>query len=60
MKRQQSIEQVRWDLALRYRLIEIGDWREVRLTTNHGNVAPTASDPGAIRIFQLVDLHSGD
>jgi predicted DNA-binding transcriptional regulator YafY len=35
MKRQQSIEQVRWDLALRYRLIETVVWWEGRLTTNH-------------------------
>ena len=35
MKRQQSIEQVRWDLALRYRLIETVAWWEGRLTTNH-------------------------
>ena len=26
MKRKQSIEQVRWDLALRYRLIETVAW----------------------------------
>ena len=35
MKRKQSIEQVRWDLALRYRLIETVLWWEGRLTTNH-------------------------
>lgn len=35
MKRKQSIEQVRWDLALRYRLIETVAWWEGRLTTNH-------------------------
>jgi predicted DNA-binding transcriptional regulator YafY len=35
MKRQQSIAQVRWDLALRYRLIETVAWWEGRLTTNH-------------------------
>jgi predicted DNA-binding transcriptional regulator YafY len=35
MKRRQSIEQVRWDLALRYRLIETVVWWEGRLTTNH-------------------------
>ncbi|HTO19709.1 MAG TPA: WYL domain-containing protein [Pseudomonas sp.] len=35
MKRQQSIESVRWDLALRYRLIETVAWWEGRLTTNH-------------------------
>lgn len=35
MKRTQSIEQVRWDLALRYRLIETVVWWEGRLTTNH-------------------------
>jgi len=28
MKRKQSIEQVRWDLALRYRLIETVAWWE--------------------------------
>jgi predicted DNA-binding transcriptional regulator YafY len=33
MKR--SIEQVRWDLAQRYRLIETVAWWEGRLTTNH-------------------------
>ena len=35
MKRNQSIEQVRWDLALRYRLIETVAWWEGRLTTGH-------------------------
>jgi predicted DNA-binding transcriptional regulator YafY len=35
MKRTQSIEQVRWDLALRYRLIETVAWWEGRLTTGH-------------------------
>jgi len=35
MKRKQTIEQVRWDLALRYRLIETVAWWEGRLTTNH-------------------------
>jgi predicted DNA-binding transcriptional regulator YafY len=35
MKRKQSIEQVRWDLALRYRLIETISWWEGRLTTGH-------------------------
>lgn len=35
MKRKQSIEQVRWDLALRYRLIETVAWWEGRLTTKH-------------------------
>ncbi len=35
MKRKQSIEQVRWDLALRYRLIETIAWWEGRLTTVH-------------------------
>ena len=35
MKRRQSIEQVRWDLALRYRLIETVAWWEGRLTTGH-------------------------
>jgi len=35
MKRRQSIESVRWDLALRYRLIEAVSWWEGRLTTNH-------------------------
>jgi predicted DNA-binding transcriptional regulator YafY len=35
MKRQQSIRSVRWDLALRYRLIETVVWWEGRLTTNH-------------------------
>ncbi|MCY1288322.1 WYL domain protein [compost metagenome] len=35
MKRKQSIEHVRWDLALRYRLIETVAWWEGRLTTNH-------------------------
>ena len=35
MKRQQSIAQVRWDLALRYRLIETIVWWEGRLTTGH-------------------------
>jgi len=35
MKRKQSIEQVRWDLALRYRLIETVAWWEGRLTTVH-------------------------
>ncbi|WP_028628830.1 WYL domain-containing protein [Metapseudomonas resinovorans] len=35
MKRKQSIEHVRWDLALRYRLIETVVWWEGRLTTNH-------------------------
>jgi predicted DNA-binding transcriptional regulator YafY len=35
MKRKQSIEQVRWDLALRYRLIETVAWWEGRLNTGH-------------------------
>jgi predicted DNA-binding transcriptional regulator YafY len=35
MKRKQSITQVRWDLALRYRLIETVAWWEGRLTTGH-------------------------
>lgn len=35
MKRKQAIEQVRWDLALRYRLIETVAWWEGRLTTVH-------------------------
>lgn len=35
MKRKQSVESVRWDLALRYRLIETVAWWEGRLTTNH-------------------------
>jgi predicted DNA-binding transcriptional regulator YafY len=35
MKRKQAIEQVRWDLALRYRLIETVAWWEGRLTTGH-------------------------
>ena len=35
MKRQQDIKQVRWDLALRYRLIETVAWWEGRLTTVH-------------------------
>ncbi|MCP8465083.1 WYL domain-containing protein [Pseudomonas sp. ZM23] len=35
MKRKQSIESVRWDLALRYQLIETVAWWEGRLTTGH-------------------------
>lgn len=35
MKRSQQIDSVRWDLALRYRLIETVSWWEGRLTTNH-------------------------
>ncbi|PTU76361.1 helix-turn-helix transcriptional regulator [Pseudomonas mangrovi] len=35
MKRKQSITQIRWDLALRYRLIETVAWWEGRLTTGH-------------------------
>jgi len=35
MKRGHSIAQVRWDLALRYRLIETVAWWEGRLTTQH-------------------------
>lgn len=35
MKRKQSVEQVRWDLALRFRLIETIVWWEGRLTTGH-------------------------
>ena len=35
MKRKQAIESVRWDLALRYRLIETVAWWEGRLTTGH-------------------------
>ncbi|SEJ35216.1 Predicted DNA-binding transcriptional regulator YafY, contains an HTH and WYL domains [Azotobacter beijerinckii] len=35
MKREQSTAQVRWDLALRYRLIETVAWWEGRLTTQH-------------------------
>jgi predicted DNA-binding transcriptional regulator YafY len=35
MKRTQDVGQVRWDLALRYRLIETVAWWEGRLTTGH-------------------------
>lgn len=35
MKRKHDINQVRWDLALRYRLIETVVWWEGRLTTGH-------------------------
>lgn len=35
MKRKQSVESVRWDLAQRYRLIETVAWWEGRLTTGH-------------------------
>lgn len=35
MKRTKDITQVRWDLALRYRLIETVAWWEGRLTTGH-------------------------
>ncbi len=35
MKRKQSIEQVRWDLDLRYRLIETVACWGGRLTTGH-------------------------
>lgn len=35
MKRKQSVEMVRWDLALRYRMIETVAWWEGRLTTGH-------------------------
>lgn len=35
MKRSQQVDLVRWDLALRYRLIETVAWWEGRLTTNH-------------------------
>lgn len=35
MKRKQSLSQIRWDLALRYRLIETIAWWEGRLTTGH-------------------------
>ncbi|MEX5449883.1 WYL domain-containing protein [Stutzerimonas stutzeri] len=35
MKRKQEIAAVRWDLALRYRLIETVAWWEGRLTTGH-------------------------
>ncbi|MDR9752954.1 WYL domain-containing protein [Pseudomonas sp. SZMC_28357] len=35
MKRTPDIKQVRWDLALRYRLIETVVWWEGRLTTGH-------------------------
>ncbi|MCF7203962.1 WYL domain-containing protein [Pseudomonas oligotrophica] len=35
MKRKQSISHIRWDLALRYRLIETVAWWEGRLTTGH-------------------------
>lgn len=35
MKRTQRMQQTRWDLALRYRLIETVVWWEGRLTTNH-------------------------
>lgn len=35
MKRSQQVDSVRWDLALRYRLIETVAWWEGRLTTNH-------------------------
>ncbi len=35
MKRKQSIESIRWDLALRYRMVETVAWREGRLTTGY-------------------------
>ncbi|WP_213661845.1 helix-turn-helix transcriptional regulator [Stutzerimonas stutzeri] len=35
MKREQSLSHIRWDLALRYRLIETVAWWEGRLTTGH-------------------------
>jgi len=35
VKRSQQVDLVRWDLALRYRLIETVAWWEGRLTTNH-------------------------
>ena len=35
MKREQDLKLVRWDLALRYRLIETVAWWEGRLTTGH-------------------------
>ena len=35
MKRRQTVGQVRWDLALRYKLIETVAWWEGRLTTGH-------------------------
>jgi len=35
MKHEQSLQHIRWDLALRYRLIETVVWWEGRLTTNH-------------------------
>jgi len=35
MKRAQHMQQTRWDLALRYQLIETVVWWEGRLTTNH-------------------------
>ncbi|EJM79597.1 WYL domain-containing protein [Pseudomonas sp. GM60] len=35
MKRKQQLNQIRWDLALRYRLIETIAWWEGRLTTGH-------------------------
>ena len=35
MKRSNTPESVRWDLALRYRLIETIAWWEGRLTTQH-------------------------
>lgn len=35
MKRTQRLEHIRWDLALRYRLIETVVWWEGRLTTKH-------------------------
>lgn len=35
MKRLQAVTSVRWDLALRYRLIETVAWWEGRLTTGH-------------------------
>jgi len=35
MKRNNTPESVRWDLALRYRLIETIAWWEGRLTTQH-------------------------
>ncbi|WP_315809331.1 WYL domain-containing protein [Pseudomonas sp. C9-3] len=35
MKRKQQVEKVRWDLALRYQMIETVAWWEGRLTTGH-------------------------
>ncbi|MFC3609301.1 helix-turn-helix transcriptional regulator [Stutzerimonas tarimensis] len=59
MKRNASIAHVRWDLALRYRLIETVVWWEGRLTTHHLMQSFGISRQQASKdINTYIDLHA--